>query len=109
MKRSLLLGLLGFALAQAQSQKSFYELKYAVIVTRHGQVVWDSAACKPAAVKAVRFTPGVPQVLTLMWNPEVTQPAGCAGSLPFGSSGTLDAVAMSHGQSSPVRAFTLDR
>jgi len=80
-----------------------------VVVTRHGQVVWDSAACKPSAVKAVRFTPGVPQVLTLVWNPEVTQPTGCAGSLPFGSSGALDAVAMSHGQSSPVRPFTLDR
>ena len=80
-----------------------------VVVTRHGQVVWDSAACRSAAVKAVRFTPGVPQVLTLVWNPEVTQPTGCAGSLPSDSSGTLDAVALSHGQSSPVRAFTLDR
>jgi hypothetical protein len=80
-----------------------------VVVTRHGQVVWDSATCKPSTVKAVQFTPGVPQVLALVWNPEVRQPAGCAGSLPSGSSGTLDAVAMSHGQSSPVRAFTLDR
>jgi hypothetical protein len=80
-----------------------------VVVTRHGEVVWDSAACKASAVKAVRFTPGVPQVLTLVWNPAATEPAGCAGSLPSGGSGTLEAVAMSHGQSSPVRAFTLDR
>lgn len=76
-----------------------------VIVTRHGQVVWDSAACKSSAASTVQFTPGVPQMLTMVWNREATQPAGCAGSLPPGSSGTLDAVVMSHGQSSSVRTF----
>ncbi|MGH3277801.1 MAG: hypothetical protein ACRDNW_01515 [Trebonia sp.] len=80
-----------------------------VIVTQHGHVVWDSAACKPAPAKQVRFTLGVPQVLTMVWNPQVTHPTGCAGSLPSGGSGTLDAVVMSHGQSSPVRAFKLSR
>jgi hypothetical protein len=69
--------------------------------------VWDSAACKPAAAQSVRFTLGVPQELTMIWNPKATQPAGCAGSLPAGAAGTLDAVAMSDGQSSPVRTFTL--
>lgn len=76
-----------------------------VVVTRHGRVVWDSAACKPPAAKPVRFTLGVPQVLTVIWNPAATKPAGCAGTLPAGASGTLDAVATSGGQSSPVRAF----
>ena len=37
------------------------------------------------------------------------RPSGCAGSLPAGASGTFDAVAMSDGQSSPVRAFKLGR
>ena len=41
-----------------------------VVVTRHGHVVWDSAACKPAAAKPVQFTLGVPQVLTMVWNPD---------------------------------------
>lgn len=80
-----------------------------VVVTWHGHVVWDSAACKPSPAKPVRFTLGVPQVLTMTWNPGAAKPAGCAGSLPARASGTLDAVAMSDGQSSPVRAFTLGR
>jgi hypothetical protein len=69
--------------------------------------VWDSAACKPAAAQPVRFTLGVPQELTMTWDPKAAKPAGCAGSLPAGATGTLDAVAMSDGQSSPVRTFTL--
>jgi hypothetical protein len=80
-----------------------------VVVTREGHVVWDSAACKTTPVRSVRFTLGVPQVLTMVWDPAVREPAGCAGSLAAGASGTLDAVAMSHGQSSPVRAFRLNR
>jgi hypothetical protein len=79
-----------------------------VVVTRHGHVVWDSAACKRSAATPVRFTPGVPQVLTMVWNPKATEPAGCAGSLPAGSPGSLDAVAMSGGQSSTVHTFTLN-
>ena len=78
-----------------------------VVVTRHGHVVWDSAACKSSAAKPVRFTLGVPQVLTMSWNPKAAKPAGCAGSLPAGAAGTLDAVAMSDGQSSPVHTFKL--
>ena len=78
-----------------------------VVVTRHGHVVWDSAACERSAAAPVRFTLGVPQVVTMVWNPDAAQPAGCAGSLPAGASGTLDAVAMSDGQSSPVRAFKI--
>ncbi|MGH3293019.1 MAG: hypothetical protein ACRDP7_14530 [Trebonia sp.] len=76
-----------------------------VIVTRHGHVVWDSAACKAAAATPVRFALGVPQELTMTWNPKAATPAGCAGSLPAGAAGTLDAVAMSDGQSSPVHTF----
>ena len=76
-----------------------------VIVTNHGRIVWNSAACDPPAAKKVQFTLGVPQVLTLTWNRKAASPAGCAGSLPAGFSGTLRAVAMSHGQSSPARTF----
>ena len=76
-----------------------------VVVTWHGHVVWDSAACKPPAAKPVRFTLGVPQELTMIWNPKAVRPAGCAGSPPAGAAGTLDAVAMSDGQSSPVHTF----
>ena len=80
-----------------------------VVVTRQGHVVWDSAACKASAAKPLRFTLGVPQVLTMAWDPRVAEPAGCAGSLPAGASGAFDAVAISHGRSSPVRTFTLER
>jgi hypothetical protein len=76
-----------------------------VIVTNRGHVVWNSAACDPPAAKKVRFTLGVPQVLTVTWNRETASPAGCAGALPAGFTGSLRAVAMSHGQSSPVRTF----
>jgi hypothetical protein len=78
-----------------------------VVVTRHGRVVWDSAACKPSAARPARFTLGVPQVLTITWNRRAGQPAGCAGSLPAGTRGTFDAVALTDGQSSPVRSFKL--
>ena len=80
-----------------------------VVVTSRGRVVWDSAACKPPAAAAVRFTLGVPQVLSIIWNRHAGEPAGCAGTLPAGDSGTFDAVAMTDGQSSPVRSFTLSR
>jgi len=78
-----------------------------VVVTQSGHVVWNSADCKPAPAQAVRFTLGVPQVLTTVWDPTVKQPAGCAGSLPAAAETTLDAVALSHGESSPVRSFKL--
>jgi hypothetical protein len=78
-----------------------------VVVTRRGRVVWDSAACKLAAAAPARFTRGVPQVLTITWNRRAGQPSGCAGSLPAGAWGTFDAVALTDGQSSPVRPFKL--
>jgi hypothetical protein len=81
-----------------------------VIVTRHGQVLWDSTAC-PAighAAKTAWFTQGVPQVATLSWNRKASSP-GCAGSVPAGASGAVDAVALVDGRSSPVRSFTLTR
>jgi hypothetical protein len=76
-----------------------------VVVTRHGQVVWDSAACGAPAAKPARFTLGVPQELTMTWDPGADTPPGCGGSLPAGATGTFDAVALSSGQTSPVRVF----
>jgi hypothetical protein len=93
--------------ASAACQMAFGPGSVRVIVTRHGQVVWDSAACKPAAPAAVWFQTGVPQLLTISWSRTATSPAGCAGSLPAGASGTFQAVAMSAGQDSSVRTFTL--
>ncbi len=78
-----------------------------VIVTSHGQVVWDSAACKPAPAPEILFQTGVPQLLTISWNRAAAAPAGCAGSLPPGASGTFQAVATGAGQHSSARAFTL--
>ncbi|MGD0706683.1 MAG: hypothetical protein ABSA02_43250 [Trebonia sp.] len=78
-----------------------------VVVTRHGRVIWDSAACKLAAVSPVRFTLGVPQLLTITWDRQASKPSGCAGSLPSGTRGTFDAVALADGQSSPVHSFRL--
>jgi hypothetical protein len=80
-----------------------------VVVTRLGQVVWDSSTCKPAAAKPVQFQLGVPQLLTVSWNRQATGPSGCAGSLSAGATGTFDAVAQTAGQSSHVSTFTLDR
>lgn len=79
-----------------------------VVVTRHGHVVWDSTACRPSAAQPVRFTLGVPHVLTMVWDPKAAKPEGCGGSLPPGASGTLDAVAMGDGQSSPVHSFKME-
>jgi hypothetical protein len=80
-----------------------------IVVTRHGRVVWDSAACKPSAAPRVRFTLGVPQVLTMPWNRRAASPPGCGGSLSAGAGGTFDAIAMTVGQTSPVRSFKLDK
>jgi hypothetical protein len=78
-----------------------------VVVTDHGRVVWDSAACKPPSAAPVTFKLGVPQLLAISWNRKAAKPAGCAGTLPAGSTGTFDAVAMTAGQSSQVRTFKL--
>jgi hypothetical protein len=78
-----------------------------VVVTMHGQVVWDSSACKAAAAQPVQFQLGVPQLLTVSWNRQATGPSGCAGSLPADATGTFDAVAQTAGQSSQVRTFKL--
>jgi hypothetical protein len=95
--------------AASQCQMAYGAGSVRVIVTRNGQVVWDSAGCKPPAAKTVRFQRGVPQLLTISWNRSATSPPGCAGSLPAGAWGTFQAVAMITGQTSPVRTFTLLR
>jgi hypothetical protein len=80
-----------------------------VIVTRQGQVLWDSAACRgraEAKAKAELFEQGVPQLVTLTWSRQAS-PAGCARSVPVKTTGAFDAVAMADGSSSPVRTFTL--
>jgi hypothetical protein len=77
-----------------------------IVVTRAGQVLWDSAACRPRGqepASAVQLAPGVPQMAAISWNRGAGTP-GCAGSLP---AGTLDAVAMADGRTSPVRTFTV--
>ena len=82
-----------------------------VMVTKQGQVTWDSAACRtqpPAAPERVRLAQGVPQVVTVSWNRRASTP-GCAGSVPAGATGTFDAVALADGRSSPVRQFKLSR
>jgi len=86
-----------------------------VVVVWHGHVLWDSAQCPlsppkhgAAATEPVRFTPGVPQVTDLSWNREARSP-GCAGSVPAGASGRVNAVVLAAGKSSPVRSFTLAR
>ena len=78
-----------------------------VVVTRHGHVVWDSAACKLAGAAPVRLTLGVPHVLAISWNRRASQPTGCAGSRSYGTWGTFNAVARTDGRSSPVRSFKL--
>jgi len=95
--------------AASQCQMAYGAGSVRVIVTRNGEVVWDSAECKPPAVKTVRFQRGVPQLLTISWNRRATSPSGCAGSLRAGAWGTFQAVAMITGQTSPVRTFTLLR
>jgi len=82
-----------------------------VLVTKAGQVMWDSATCRaqaPAAARKVRLAPGVPQVAAITWNRRSGRP-GCAGSVPARAPGAFDAVAVADGKSRPVRAFTLAR
>jgi hypothetical protein len=91
-----------------------------VIVTRNGEVVWDSASCAIVggaagataggaggdAAQQMLLTEGVPKVTTLSWNRKASG-QGCAGSLAPGASGTFNAVAIADGRSSPVRTITL--
>jgi hypothetical protein len=79
-----------------------------VVVTRHGKVVWDSAACKTTrqGARMVRLAPGVPQEVELAWNRKAAA-RSCAGSLPSGEQGTFQAVAQADGHSSPARSFKL--
>ena len=95
--------------AASQCQMAYGAGSVRVIVTRNGEVVWDSTECKPLTTKTVRFQRGVPQLLTVSWNRGATSPSGCAGSLPAGAWGTFQAVAMITGQTSIVRTFTLLR
>jgi len=99
----------GVSSAVAQCQLPFGPGSVRVVVTRHGRVVWDSAACWPAPAPTVRFEPGVPRLLTISWNRAAKHPAGCAGSLSQGEWGTFNAVAESGSQSSPARSFRLLR
>jgi hypothetical protein len=79
-------------------------------VVRHGQVLWDSSDCTVSAptAKPVQFMQGVPQVAVLSWNRKAESP-GCAGSVPAGTWGSVDAVALADGKYSPVRSFALSR
>jgi hypothetical protein len=79
-----------------------------VVVTRHGRVAWDSAACTAhgASARPVSFAQGVPQEVALTWNRKAAN-AGCSGSLVPGEWGTFQAVATADGHSTPARSFTL--
>lgn len=76
-----------------------------ILVTQHGKKVWDSAACPGAGAGAqvTTLTPGVPQGVTLTWNPKAH--GRCAGTLSPGGSGTFEAMATADGHFSPVRSF----
>ena len=91
------------------------QLKYGpaavrVLVTRRGNVVWDSAACKAThqGARTVHLTPGVPQVVTLSWNRKASAQS-CTGALPSGQRGTFQVIAQADGHASPVRTFQLLR
>jgi hypothetical protein len=80
-----------------------------VVITRQGQVVWDSAACHaPSGAESgsVQLMQGVPEIATIAWDRGAGTPT-CAGSIPPAATGTFDAVALADGRSSPVRTFTL--
>jgi hypothetical protein len=93
--------------APGACQLAFGLASVRVIVTRDGQVVWDSAACPSPAVGTVRFERGVPQILAITWNRKAEGSAGCAGSLGQQPWGTFKAVAIAQGQASSARSFTL--
>jgi hypothetical protein len=96
--------------AQAPCRVAYAPPFARVVVTRNGQVVWDSAACAAAdgGVRSASLTPGVPTVVLLAWNRKAPS-QGCAGSAPAGTTGPMAAVAMAAGKSSPVHWFTLSR
>jgi hypothetical protein len=79
-----------------------------LVVTRHGKVVWNSAACQAAhqGARTVRLDQGVPQEVALSWDRKASG-RSCAGTLSHGSSGTFEAAASADGFSSPSRSFKL--
>jgi hypothetical protein len=102
-----------FDIYAVSTSSSPCELKYGpaavrVVVTRHGKVVWDSAACKAASngSKTVRMAPGVPQQAELTWNRGASS-RSCAGTLSKGEWGTFEAVAHAYSRSTPSRSFKL--
>lgn len=95
--------------ARGRCQMSYGLASVRVIVTRHGQVVWDSTTCAPPTAGTAWFERGVPRMLTVTWNREAARSARCAGSLSPKAWGTFEAVAMAHGQTSAVRSFLLMR
>ncbi|MBO0821200.1 MAG: hypothetical protein J2P26_10150 [Nocardiopsaceae bacterium] len=100
-----------FSVYAVSTSASGCQLKYGpgavrVVVTRHGKVVWNSAACKAArrGARTVRLAQGVPQEVALSWN---RKSGSCAGTRSHGSSGTFEAVASADGFTSPSRSFKL--
>lgn len=104
-----------FNIYAVSTSASACQLKYGpaavrVVVTRHGKVVWDSAACTTTSrgAKMVSLTRGVPQEVTLTWDRKASGQR-CAGMLPPTEWGTYVAVAQADGRTSPVRSFKLLR
>jgi hypothetical protein len=89
-------------------EMAFGQSSVRVVVTRQGQVAWDSAACeaKTAGVRPASFAEGVPREVALTWNRKAASPT-CSGSLVPGEWGTFQAVATAEGHSTPVRSFKL--
>jgi hypothetical protein len=75
-----------------------------VVVTEHGQVVWDSSSCKThEATSMVSFSQGVPQEISLSWDRQSTSCGASAKVRP----GTLQVDASADGHWTPVRSFNI--
>lgn len=76
-----------------------------VLVSRDGQVVWDSADCPPAPVSRIRLTRGVPAQMSVTWNRLAAY--GCRGLLSGKATGRFTAIATTGAQTSPTAYFNL--
>jgi hypothetical protein len=78
-----------------------------VLVSRHGQVVWDSADCRPAPVSRVNLTRGVPAQMSVTWDRHAGY--GCRGLLSGKAAGRFTAIATTGPQTTPPTYFQLVR
>jgi hypothetical protein len=98
-----------FTIYAVSTSPSPCELSYGpgsvrVVVTEHGQVVWDSSSCKThEATSKASFSQGVPHEVSLSWDRQTKSCGTSARAEP----GTFQVDASADGRWTPVRSFKI--